>query len=481
MKGKSPHPLELSSDEMRAVGQRALDIVIKHFENNRDEHVARTLTRDDTERLLRTGLPEEGTPVNELLELLARDVFPNSLKTDHPRFYAFVPSPSNYVSVIGDFLTSAHNLFAGHWMASSAASQLEINVIDWMKELVGYPAEGGGIMVSGGSMANLSAIAAAREARLGGPDANAVVYCSDQTHSSMAKGLRIIGFGAEQRRTVGTDEGLRLSIPDLEQAIKADRAAGLKPFCVVANAGTTNTGAVDPLGPLADLCARENLWLHVDGAYGAAAVITERGRAALAGLGRADSITLDPHKWLFQPYELGCLLVRDASVLRQAFRIDDDDHADYLADVLRHVHADVNFFEHGVQLTRSFKALKLWLSLRAFGLAEFRRAIDVGFDMADVAETTLRADSRWTVVTPSQMGIISFRWNDPSRSENEIDAITSRSVDLMRADGYALVMSTILRGRPALRLCPIHPGTTADEIRETIRRLAAFSVEASAQ
>lgn len=464
---------------MHALGSRALDLVIRHFECNRDDPVSQTLTREQTEAMLRTPLPEHGTPVNDLLDILARDVFPNSFKADHPRFYSFVPSPTNFVSVVGDFLTSGHNVFAGHWLASSAASQIELNVLDWLKELCGLPAEGGGILVSGGSMANLSAIAAAREARLGGPNEHAVVYCSDQTHSSMAKGLRIIGFRPEQRRTVATDEGFRLSIPALEAAIATDRAAGRLPFCVVANGGTTNTGAVDPLDALADVCEREGLWLHVDGAYGAAAVLTERGRAALTGLGRADSITLDPHKWLFQPYELGCLLVRDANVLYSAFRVDDDDHADYLADVRRHVAKDVNFFERGVQLTRSFKALKLWLSMRTFGLAEFRRAIDVGFDMADLAERTLRADGRWAIVTPSQMGVLTFRWHDPSRPDAEIDRITQQTVELMRADGYALVMSTTLRGRPTLRMCPINPATTAAEITETIARLARFSLEAA--
>ena len=247
-----------------------------------------------------------------------------------------------------------------------------------------------------------------------------------------------------------------------------------------ANAGTTNTGAVDPLGPLAELCARESLWLHVDGAYGAAAVITERGRTALSGIERADSVTLDPHKWLFQPFELGCLLVRDRAVLQRAFRVEDTDHPDYLVDVTRHIKHDVNFYEQGPQLTRSFKALKLWLSLRTFGLAAFRRAIDMGFDAADFAERTLRADGRWAIVTPSQLGIVTFRWNDATKSDKEIDAITSRTVDLMREDGYALVMSTALRGRPALRLCPIHPDTTHDELRETIARLGRHSVSAAA-
>ena len=466
---------------MRALGDRALEIVIAHFETNRDAPVAHQITRADAERLLRTELPEQGTPVNELFDILTRDVFPNGFRTDHPRFYSFVPSPNNFVSVVGDLLTSGTNLFAGHWMAASGAAQIEMIVIDWLKELVGFPANAAGIMVSGGSMANLSAVAAAREVRLGGANDKAIVYCSDQTHSSVAKGLRIIGFRPEQRRTVATDDSLRLSMPALEAAIKEDRAGGRLPFCVVANAGTTNTGAVDPLGPLADLCARESLWLHVDGAYGAAAVITDRGRTALTGIERADSVTLDPHKWLFQPFELGCLLVRDPDVLRRAFRVDDADHPDYLADVTRHIQDDVNFYEHGVQLTRSFKALKLWLSLRAYGLAEFRRAIDVGFDMADLAEQTLRADGRWTIVTPSQMGVVTFRWNDSAKSDAEIDAITSRTVDLMREDGYALVMSTILRGRPALRLCPIHPATLAHEIRETITRLGRHSVTAATQ
>jgi glutamate/tyrosine decarboxylase-like PLP-dependent enzyme len=250
---------------------------------------------------------------------------------------------------------------------------------------------------------------------------------------------------------------------------------------VVANGGTTNTGAVDPLGPLADLCAREKLWLHVDGAYGAAAVITERGRAALAGMERADSITLDPHKWLFQPYELGCLLVRDASVLQKAFRVEDEDHADYLEDVTRHVQHDVNFYECGVQLTRSFKALKLWLSMRAFGLGEFRRAIEIGFEMADHAERTLRAAGTWEVVTPSQMGVVTFRWRDATKTDAQIDAITRGTVDLMREDGYALVMSTALNGRAVLRLCPINPSTNRAEIEETIARLGRFSKIVSAR
>jgi glutamate/tyrosine decarboxylase-like PLP-dependent enzyme len=462
---------------MRALGAHVLGLVIEHFETLRDKPVGGTLpSHAETEALLRSPLVEEGEDPYGLLRILSRDVLPVPFHSDHPRFYSFVPSPTNFVSVLGDLLTSAHNVFVGHWLASSTATQIELIVIDWLKQFCGYPASGGGILLSGGSMANLSAIATAREVILGGPSDRAVIYCSDQTHSSLAKGVRILGFRRDQRRTVPTDEGLRLALPVLEAMIAEDRAAGRVPFCVVANGGATNTGAVDPLPGLADVCAREGMWLHVDGAYGAAAVITARGQEALRGLERADSITLDPHKWLFQPYEIGCLLVRDAAHLRRAFRVSEDDHADYLQDVVRQVGGEVNFYEMGPQLTRSFKALKLWLSLRTFGLAEFRRAIEVGFEMADEAERVLRADPRWEVVTPSQMGVVTFRWRgDGSLAEAALDATIQRVVDRMRLDGYALVMSTAVRGRPVLRLCPLHPATNVEEIRETIRRLAVFA------
>jgi glutamate/tyrosine decarboxylase-like PLP-dependent enzyme len=473
-------PLQLSRAEMQALGDRALAMVIRHYEERRAHPTTTTISREEASRRIHTPLADAPTPPSELLDLLAADVFPNAFLADHPRFYAFVPSPSNFVSAVGDFLTSGHNVFSGHWLASSGASQIELTVLDWLQRACGLPAEAGGIFVSGGSMANLSAIVVARETRLGGHDPQAVVYYSDQTHSSMSKGLRVLGFGKAQRRMVATDAAFRLDVSALEAAIVADRANGMKPFCVVANAGTTNTGAVDPLPELADLCTREGLWLHVDGAYGAAAALHPRGAAALVGLDRADSITLDPHKWLFQPFEIGCLLVRDALLMKEAFRVEEDDHADYLADVSRHIQEDVNFFERGIQLTRSFKALKLWLSLRTFGLAAFRDAIQVGFDLADFAQEWLVGSGQWDIVTRSQMGIVTFRWRGRGATDAEVDALTARVVDRLRADGYATVMSTMLRGRPALRLCPIHPAATRDEMTATLEMLTRFADEAAA-
>ncbi|WP_461415373.1 pyridoxal phosphate-dependent decarboxylase family protein [Gemmatimonas sp.] len=470
-------PLQLTRQQMQALGEQALAMVIDHAENIREQRTTTSLSRREAMERLQTPILETPTPPSELLELLARDVFPNAFRADHPRFYAFVPSPSNFVSAVGDFLTSGHNVFSGHWLASSAASQIELTVLEWLQQACGYPADAGGIFVSGGSMANLSAIVVARETRLGGHDRQSVVYYSDQTHSSMSKGLRVLGFSKTQRRMVASDASLRLDIDALAAAIATDRAKGLRPFCVVANAGTTNTGAVDPLPALADLCDREGLWLHVDGAYGAAAVLHPRGAAALEGLGRADSITLDPHKWLFQPFEIGCLLVRDAQAMKAAFRVEEDDHADYLADISRHIQDDVNFFERGIQLTRSFKALKLWLSLRTFGVAAFRQGIQVGFDVADFAQQWLEASGQWDIVTPSQMGIVTFRWRGPGMSPDAVDALTARVVDRLRADGYATVMSTLLHGRPALRLCPIHWDATTGEMATTLTMLTRFAEE----
>jgi glutamate/tyrosine decarboxylase-like PLP-dependent enzyme len=233
----------------------------------------------------------------------------------------------------------------------------------------------------------------------------------------------------------------------------------------VANAGTTNTGAVDPLPELANLAAEEKLWLHVDGAFAAAAILAERGRAMFRGLDRADSLTLDPHKWLFQSFECGCVLVRDAALLKSAFQI----KADYLRDVYREIE-EINPCDYGVQLTRSFRALKLWLSLQTFGLAAFRQAITRGFELAELAERELRARKGWKILSPAQMATVCFRFGNS-------DDLQTQLVDAMMRDGYALVTSTNLRGAVSLRLCTINPRTTEEDIVGTVDRLDKFARE----
>src|SRR6185437_5329834 len=278
---------------------------------------------EPAELMARLSGPPSETPTDleTLLGRLENDVFPNNLHVDHPRFFAFVPGPGNYVSTMADALASGFNVFNGTWLGGSAAAAIELAVIGWFRGFCGFPETAGGLFVSGGSAANLTALHSARITKLGDRIAGANIYFSDQTHYSVERALRVIGFAREQFRKIPSDDSFRLPMESLREAIRADRAAGLRPFCVVANAGTTNTGAVDPLPDLADLCAEEGLWLHADGAYGAAAVICERGRQKLAGLDRVDSLSLDPHKWLFQPFECGCVLLRDAAQMKSAFQL----------------------------------------------------------------------------------------------------------------------------------------------------------------
>src|SRR5215813_189282 len=273
--------LELTSEEMRSLRYRIVDQIVGHFETLANQPVMRVSQRVELEAELREPLPEGPTPVDTLLDQLRRVVWPNIGNVQHPRFFAFIPSPSNFVSVMADALAAGFNPFAGNWLEGSGPAQIELVTIDWLREMCGLPETAGGLFVSGGSMANLTALAAARRAMLDGRGDDAVIYFSDQTHNSVEKALRVLGFSRERIRALPSDEDFRLPVESLRRAVVEDRADGKLPFLIIANAGTTNTGAVDPLDQLADLCERENLWLHVDGAYGAAAALCERGRKLL--------------------------------------------------------------------------------------------------------------------------------------------------------------------------------------------------------
>jgi aromatic-L-amino-acid decarboxylase len=465
-----PSTLNLSREDMRALGYRVIDTLVEHFQKLPEKPVTRRADRPTLETRLREAIPEHGSNALEVLDRLQRDVFSNIMHTDHPRFFAFVPSPSNFVSVMADALASGFNVFAGTWLEASGPAQIELVTIDWLRQACGLPDSAGGLFVSGGSMANMTALAAARHIKLGNRTEGAVVYFSDQTHSSIERGLRVLGFQDNQTRKIQSDDRFRLDLSALESKVKTDRAAGRVPFCVVANAGTTNTGAIDPLLALADYCHQEELWLHVDGAYGAAAVFCGRGQALLDGLARVDSLSLDPHKWLFQPYEIGCVLVREERWLKEAFHI----LPEYLADI-EGKEGEVNFCDRGIQLTRGFRALKLWMSLQVFGLSGFQEALSRGFEMAEVAEAAVHGLSNWEVVTPAQMGIVTFRCILEGLSPEKLNWLNRELVDEMIADGFAMISSTVLRGQTVLRMCTINPRTTEADVRETVKRLDDMS------
>jgi len=469
--GNAPDPsrIELSREEMQRFGYRVIDILVEHFSSIADGPAgAKAAPAEIRPRL--AGPPSDSpTDPHQLLARLERDVFSNILHVDHPRFFAFVPGPNNFVSAMADALASGFNVFNGTWLGGSGAAALELATIDWFRDFCGFPESAGGLFVSGGSMANLTALYAARRARPGSELPGARIYFSDQTHSSVERALRVIGFAPEQCRKLPSNDRFELPLDALSAAIREDRAAGFQPFCVVANAGTTSTGAVDPLAEIADLCDEERLWLHADGAYGAATMICERGREKLRGLERVDSLSLDPHKWLFQSFECGCVLLRDAALLKSAFQI----MPDYLRDVHRGTE-ETNFADYGVQLTRGFRALKVWLSVNTFGMAAFREAVTRGFELAEFAEKQLRTRRSCEILSPAQMGVVCFRFGQDEQLQTEL-------VDLMLQDGYAFLTSTKLKGVTALRFCTINPRTTEAEIVETINRLERFAASSRAR
>lgn len=459
--------LELSVNEMRSIGYQVIDLLVDHFAGIHNESVGRKRGRSELEVLFGGRIPEQPTNVRDIILPLKEQLFANMLHVDHPRFFAFVPSPNNFVSVMADALAAGFNVFTGTWFAGSAPAQVELTVIEWLRHICGLPEGAGGLFVSGGSMANLTGLAVARHVELGDRIEGAVAYINAQCHSSVARALKVLGFASEQVRAIKTDAQFRLSLDALRAEVAADRESGRRPFCVVANAGATNTGAADPLREIANYCRSERLWLHVDGAYGAPAVLTDQGKQLLDGLELADSLSLDPHKWLFQSFEAGCVLVRDRSLLLRTFQV----MPEYMRDT-HGVSEEVNFGNYGVQLTRSFRALKLWLSLRTFGLANFRQAITRGIELAEIAERELCASDDWEVVTPATLAVVTFRYLARGLSDEMIDLLQGRIVEAMLADGYAIATSTVLDGRPVLRFCTINPRTTDDEMRETIRRMA---------
>jgi aromatic-L-amino-acid/L-tryptophan decarboxylase len=391
------------------------------------------------------------------------DVVPYSGRTAAPGYLAFIPGFATWPSAMGDLIASALMMDACWWAGRAGASQLELTVLRWFAQWLGYPETASGVLVSGGSAANMTALACARERRVGAMRDDLVVYVSAQCHSSVARAARALGFRPEQLRVVPVDDAFHLRVDVLEQAVAADRKAGRLPLAVCANAGATNTGAVDPLAALADLCAGQGLWLHVDGAYGAFAALTERGRRVLAGIERADSITLDPHKWLFQPFECGAIMVREKDGLDRAFEI----MPEYLRDV--ETSDEVNFSDRGLQLSRFCRALKVWMSVQAFGLDAFRLAIDRALDLAEEVRARVEASPELELLAPVDLSVVAFRRRPAGESdERRLQALNLALVAAVEESGEGLVSSTRLFGRTAIRTCILNPNTTAAHVHRVL-------------
>ena len=462
----SNYTLTLSKNEMKDYGYKVVDAIVEHFDTQNSKSPVTLATRKEMDALFLENAPQEGSDPNNVLDFVIEKVLKESNIVSHPKSYSFVPGPSNYISAMADTLATGFNIFSGGWAASPAAAELEIVTINWLLKLFKFPTKnGGGIFTSGGSMANLTALVTARRQKCGDDFSKAIIYMSDQTHSSNIKAIRTIGFRKDQVRIIPTDIEFKLSMNKLKNAIAKDRLEGYQPFCMIATAGTTNTGTVDPLNEIAKLCKEEKLWFHVDAAYGGAAILSEKGSLALKGIQKADSVTVDPHKWFYQPYEMGCLLVRNHKWLSQTFT----EKPEYLRDIEGNT-SEINFYDHGVQLTRRFRALKLYMSIKTFGLNSFKKAVSYSIDLAEKTESFIRKSPNWEVVSPATLAVINFRYNPIHQkfSEKQLDKLNQEISERIVTSKEALLVTTILQKQIVLRMCLINPRTTFEDVKSTL-------------
>ncbi len=465
--------LQMSPDIMLDLANRTAELIIERITKLPDENAWDGEFKKELEDRLMEDPPEHGSPALEVLERAAKEILPMGARLDHPRSFAFIPSAPTWPGILADFMVSAYHVNQCTWLTASGASQMELVVTDWFRRWLGYPDTAGGLIASGGSAASLEALVAARESA-GAPEGG-TVYMSDQSHSALVRAARIMGVRPDRVRMIESDALFRLDVETLIRTVAQDRAAGFNPVAVCANAGTSSTGAIDPLEPMADFCEAEGIWFHVDAAYGGFTIITEQGKRLLRGIERADSIGLDAHKLFFQPYEAGCLLVKDLSTLERAFAV----RHDVLQDTVWGANHP-NFADRGLQLSRSVRALKIWVSVKTFGLAPFRNAISRSMELAARAEVHVRNNETLEMLIPASLGIVCFRVNPDHAAldEESLEKINRKVLARVFWEDRALVSSTMLRGKFSLRLCIVNHTTDWDDVRETLEAIERFGNEA---
>ena len=451
--------LGMDEAQMRALGHQMVEMVIDHLVGRSGELAIEVTSRARLEALIGGPVPQDPSDAGAALAQLHSHVIPNQQHGDHPRYFARVPSPAAFTGILGDWLGTGFNTIATSWVGGSGPAVTELIVIDWLRQALGMPEGTQGIIVSGGSLANFTAFAAAFAAKGRG-----IVYMNDQTHSSLKRNLTAAGLDLADIRMLPTNERQEYDLAGLQAAIAGDRARGLKPVMIIGNAGTTNTGAVDPLPGLAALARAEDMWLHIDGAYGGPAALTAQGAEALAGMELADSLVIDPHKWLFQPYDCGVVLVRHPGALERAFAMSPE----YLKDVMGGEN-EVDLFNRSLELSRKTRALKLWLTFKTHGLTRISAAVQAGIEIAERAEAMVRAEPEvWELVTKAKLGIVTFARVGAGAKDH------ARLVANLTAEGWATLSSTSIKERSVLRLCTLNPLTNDDDLRGTLERLAAM-------
>ena len=440
--------LSMTPEVMLDLARKTAELVVQRIEGLPEENAWDGEFRQILADQLMEAPPEDGRPAAEVLEQVAQTILPFTTRLDHPRCFGFVPSSPTWPGVLADFIAAGYNVNACTWLVASGPIQVELVVIDWFRRWLGYPDNAGGLLTSGGSAASVDAFVAARE-NAGHPD-RATVYMSNQSHSAHIRAARIVGIRPEGIRMIPVDEQYRLDMDALARAVADDRAAGFSPIAICANAGAASTGAIDPLEAMADYCAAEGIELH------------------------NRNFTIE-YKWFFQPYEVGCLLVKDAATLERAFGVKHDVLQDTIwgAD-------HPNISDRGLQLSRSFRALKVWMSVQTFGMAAFRQAISGGMELAARAEEYVRKSPHLEMLNPASLGIVCFRFN-PGNTDMEAGGLEQVNRTILARifwEDPAFISSTSLQGVFALRLCIINHNTTWDDVHETLDAVERFGVEA---
>lgn len=459
------YPLEPDAAEMHRLVDEAMRRIVAHIESLPTQPASNVEGAIDLARTLIEPLPQHGAPYDQLLDFLFDEAIPRSFNAAGPGYLAYIPGGGIFHAAVADLIADAVNRYVGVFAPAPLLVQIEANVVRWFCEIVGFGEGSGGVLTSGGSLANLTAIIAARRSVLGDDFLRATLYCGDQTHHAFQKAAVLAGFPAANIREIPSDALFRVRVDLLADAITRDRANGFRPFMLCGSAGTTPTGAVDDLTALAQLARAESVWFHVDGAYGAFFMLTERGRAAMRGISEADSIILDPHKTLFLPFGTGALVVRDATVLRRAFSF----HAEILPD-FQNEDALIDFCEISPELSRDFRGLRVWLPLKLFGIEPFRQQLEEKLDLAAWAAEELHKIEGIEVVAEPQLSIVGFRFVKPGA---DLDALNHDLIARINARQRVMLTGAIVDGDFVIRICVVSHRTHRDRMEMCLEDIRA--------
>jgi glutamate/tyrosine decarboxylase-like PLP-dependent enzyme len=465
--------LDPAPNEIRDWGHSAIELMIEYLGSLRGYPIYRNMTSSEIRGRLDSTLPNAGTSFDDLLQIFRDTIIPFSRQNAHPRMFGYVQSPGTPLAAFADLLASALNANLTAWRSAPAPVEIERLTIDWIRQILGFAPGAAGLFVSGGSMANFAALATAQQTKNHG-SGRLRIYASSETHHSIVKAAALLGIGRENVCQIAVDRNFKIEPADLIARITADLAAGHQPFCVVANAGTVNTGAIDPLPEIRQIADRYALWMHVDGSYGAFAALAKSGRELIGGIEQADSVALDPHKWLYLPVDVGCVIYRQPALARAVFA----QEAEYTRVLGAEADEAFAFWDYGPELSRRFRALKVWMLLKGVGLKSLGEAIENNLACARHLESLVRTSDDFEMLAPVELSIFCFRYLPPqmrSKSPEAIDAFNERLLIALQRDGSSYLSNTALGGRFALRGCVLNYHTTAEDMEtllDDLRRLA---------